>query len=96
MKNVNFVHEGLTGTDLDAMFGPFEEDELFIRFNDTNTQLASLMVKAGLFKSIGEARRNGWGGCVPEGLNCVRFGKRKLPIWMYKPKGSLNREDVYS
>jgi hypothetical protein len=42
--------------------------------------MAHLMAEAGLFKSVGDAKRNGWDKPVPPGYSQYRVGKRK--VWI--------------
>lgn len=44
--------------------------------------MAHLLHRAGLFKSTGEARRNGWARPIPPGYSQFTVGKRKSAIFV--------------
>jgi len=68
--------------DKDLFFGPLEGEE-FINIEEKDI-MAHLMVKAGIFISISDARRNGWDKFIPKGFTDIRVGKKKTRITIFK------------
>jgi len=83
MRNeMNFVHEDVPPEDKFLFMGPFDADDgPFLLFNDTHT-MAHIMHMAGCFKSVTQARKNGWDKPVPPGYQEIRFGKNRLMIYI--------------
>lgn len=78
----NFVHERVSEEDLENLLGPFEEkDGPLVKFDDSWT-MAHIMHSAGIFKSVTEARKNGWNMPVPKGFSHHVVTKRKINIWI--------------
>lgn len=78
----NFVSETVSDSDNEMLMGPFEEsDGPFIRFPSTWT-MAHVMHAAGIFKSISEARRNGWDKAIAPGFQHFVVTKRKINIYI--------------
>lgn len=71
IKTFNLVREDCA-SEAQMLF----EDEQVILFPTDMTRLDSLLVWLGVFKSLGEARRNGFSGDIPKG-------------WFEKPKGNI-------
>lgn len=68
--------------DKDLFFGPLDEEE-FINIEEKDI-MAHLMVKAGIFNSVSDARRNGWDKLIPKGFTDLRVGKKKIRITIFK------------
>lgn len=83
----NFVHVSFTAglpwslmDMLDLLFdGRPAQGFGFMTFGDS-VVMAHLMFHAGVFTSIGEARRNGWNIAVPPGYSHHVVGRRKLKL----------------
>lgn len=54
------------------------EDNVFTISEDEASDLSSFAVKLGLFKSVTQARKNGWSGIVDP--TDKRFEKRKIKV----------------
>jgi len=67
--------------DKDLFFGPLE-GEKFINIEEKDI-MAHLMTKAGIFKSVSDARRNGWDKPIPKGFTDLRIGKKKTRITIF-------------
>ena len=79
----NFIHKDSSEKDIDALFGPKEDHEVFVAIDD-NTRLETLIVDhIKKFKSLTQARKNGWGGDIPLGFKAWKIGKTRF--WTYKP-----------
>jgi len=74
---MNFISDTTTDEDKALFFGL---DENFVEI-ENGWIMAHLMVKAGIFKSVSQARKNGWNIPVPFGFNEFTVGKRKKQIW---------------
>jgi len=62
---------------VEEYFGPFEKSDIFIFFEDPYT-LANCVVEMGIFKSLTQARKNGWGGEIPRGYREWKIGKKRF------------------
>jgi len=67
----NFI-KNIDEKDKDIFFGPNEE---FIDIQ-LNWCMAHIMHNIGLFKSITQARKNGWDKPIPEGFTKMSVGKK--------------------
>lgn len=85
MSEFNFVHKNVTKNDVDLFMGPVEPDKdgPFITFDDTWI-MAHIMHAAGIFKSVGDARRNGWNKPIPHGFTREIVTKRKIHVFILK------------
>ena len=92
-----FAHAAVRMPDIDLFFQGFHPSHPFMQhsayrhmlagdvvwssFQPSET-MAHLVHRAGLFKSVGEARRNGWARPVPAGFTDLVIGKRKVKIFI--------------
>jgi hypothetical protein len=85
MQNVhefNFIAESVNDHDADMFMGPFEPtDGPVIRFPESWT-MAHIMQAAGIFKSVTEAKKNGWDKPIDRGFQHQVVTKRKIHIWI--------------
>ena len=44
--------------------------------------MAHIMHKAGVFPSVGIARKNGWNKPIPDGFSEFTVGKKKKKVWI--------------
>ena len=65
---------GVLPEDRDTFFGPLQPTDEFFELSD-NATWADALKTAGLFKSKTRARKNGWGGPIPDGFSHFDFGK---------------------
>lgn len=78
----NFIHERVTDADIELLMGPFDDaDGPIIKFND-DWIMAHIMHAAGIFKSVSEARKNGWNKPIPKGFSHLVVTKRKINLWI--------------
>ncbi len=73
----NFVHTHTTNRDLELIFEPFTQADILIVLEDNDT-LESALVRAKLFTSLTQARKNGHSGIIPIGYSERKFGKHRL------------------
>jgi len=82
-EEFNFVHESLKRDEswIDSIFGPLDpkEKEAIIFFDDSKI-MAHIIQQAGIFKSISEARKNGWNKPIPPGFTDLTLTKRKIRV----------------
>jgi hypothetical protein len=71
-------------SDKELFFGPLG-CETFISIEE-NDILAHLLYKAEIFKSVSEARKNGYNKEIPCGFSDFKIGKRKTRITIFKEK----------
>ena len=78
----NFVSETVSDADNESLMGPFEDDDgPFIRFPSFWT-MAHIMHASGIFKSVNEARKNGWNKPIQPGFQHLVVTKRKINIYI--------------
>lgn len=84
-NEMNFTGRHTTSSDISMIFGPLSNDDgPFVSLQDGWT-LAHVMHYAGLFASVGEAKKNGWSKPVPDGYSEFIVGKRKFKVFIWKP-----------
>lgn len=68
----------------------FDNDELMPLLESDKT-MAHLLVRLGKFKSVGEAKRNGWDKPVPFGWTEISIGKNqnKVHLFIWNPETTL-------
>ncbi len=80
----NFVHVNWFKTSftemLDLLFDGSPPGGYKFETFDDSAIMAHLVAKAGAFKSVGDARRNGWDKPIPEGYSDHTIGKRKIQV----------------
>jgi len=83
MNEFNFVQEDVDPKDVELIMGPIEPevDGPFVKFDSTWT-MAHIMNAAGIFKSVTEARKNGWNKPIPHGFQHLIVTKRKINIFV--------------
>lgn len=57
-----------------------KDDFIIIDRTDSTNKLGFYLKEFGIFKSIGDARRNNWDKEIPEGYECFTIGKLKHEI----------------
>ena len=73
-NELNFVHPSISDKDVE-LFG--FDDNVSIQ---EHWLMAHIMVEAGLFSSVSNARKNGWNIPIPKGFWQKKVGKRKVLI----------------
>ena len=73
-NELNFVHPSISDKDVE-LFG--FDDIVSIQ---EHWLMAHIMVEAGLFSSVSNARKNGWNIPIPKGFWQKKVGKRKVLI----------------
>ena len=84
MANEYNFFSSLRESDRDLFFGPLE-GEIFHDLPGSYL-MAHVLRDAGVFKSVGEARRCGWGKPIPFGFTDLRCGKNKTRITIFKER----------
>ena len=80
MKNeVNFLHPKVSDRDIE-LFG-FDGAKNCFHIED-NWLMAHVMHVAGIFSSVGIARKNGWNKPIPDGFSEFTIGKNKKKVWI--------------
>lgn len=74
-------HEG----DIPTLFGDIDGSNVGDVVFAESTDLASLMVELGVYKSKSEARRVGRKGPVPEGWSDAFKASKKVRMWIWNP-----------
>jgi hypothetical protein len=78
----NFVGPGVHEVDILLFMGPMSDDDgPFLRMPD-NWSLAHVMHHAGLFPSVGQAKKNGWDKPIEPGFSHFVVTKRKIAVWI--------------
>ena len=79
LNEVSFLHPKVSDKDIE-LFG-FTEAENCLHIED-NWLLAHVMHVAGLFPSVGIARKNGWNRPIPRGFSEFTVGKNRKKVWI--------------
>lgn len=74
----NFIFN-IEETDKKLFFGPLKEEDQFIKIEEHWT-MANILVHVGIFKSLTQARKNGFANDIPVGFSDKHFGKKKIRI----------------
>ena len=79
-QQFHFITENVTKKDIDLFFGPLDQptidEDVFVLFNSKKWIMAHLLHHVGIFKSITQARKNGWDKPIPKGFNFFNVGKK--------------------
>jgi hypothetical protein len=78
----HFINPQLTESDKDLFFGPLEGNEIFIPI-ESNWTMAHILVKAGVFPSLTQAKKQGIIQNIPAGWSHLIRGK------------GINRKDIF-
>jgi len=78
MNEINFINN-IKDNDKDLFFGPLKDEDVFIDIKP-NWTMANLLVSAGIFSSLSQARKNGFSNEIPFGFTDKRVGKLKKRI----------------
>lgn len=81
-ESMNFIDKDTSEEDKKLFFG---EDEKFEIIGE-NWIMAHIMFHAGIFKSISQARKNGWDKPIPNGFNEFIVGKKKHRVFTFIAK----------
>jgi hypothetical protein len=90
--NVIVSTDNLFWNDLEGFFGPLRDEDVFV-FVNPGTTWAHVLAKLGPFKSISDARKNGWNKPIEEGFtDTFKVGKahRKF-ITTFNPTDRLEK-----
>ena len=77
LNEANFLSPKVSDKDRD-LFG-FDDENIMI---EDHWLLAHVMHRAGVFSSVGIARKNGWNKPIPEGFSEFTVGKAKKKVWI--------------
>ena len=79
--DIDFIKEFTNEKDIDLFLGPIDSDQERVWFEDGDSiLLAHFMVRAGVFPSVSQARKNGWNKPIPKGFSQFIVGKNKALI----------------
>lgn len=81
MNEFGFVSVSATERDISLLLGDHSDTisgEIITIGNGWT--MAHIMVRAGVFSSVGDAKRNGWNTQIPEGFSHHVVGKRRINI----------------
>ena len=76
---MNFIAKNTSESDKEMFFG---SDESFTEI-ESHWIMAHVMHSAGIFKSISQAKKNGWNMPIPEGFNIFTVGKKRLQVFTF-------------
>lgn len=74
-----FVSPNVGDSDKELFFGPLDGTDEFIVIEPTWI-MAHVLHAAGIFKSVGQARKNGWNKPIEDGWTDIIVGKLKREI----------------
>jgi len=81
-QTANVVIGSPLAEDVESLFQP-EEDEVILWVPE-EFRWAHLLKHLGIFKSAGQARKNGWDKDIPEGWSEAVFKKQRKAIFVFK------------
>jgi hypothetical protein len=86
MAFMNFISIKAPMGDAEMMFGDEngKDTDPTALFDPANETMAHLMVQAGAFSSLTQARKNGWDKPIPDGWSEAKVGKHTR-IWIWNP-----------
>lgn len=77
----DFIKINTSEKDKNLFLGPIDEDQSTVEFEiNDKLRIAHFMAKAGIFPSVGQARKNGWDKPIPPGFSHFVVGKMKSKI----------------
>lgn len=79
---MNFIEKNTTESDKLLFFGSNESFE----FIEDHWTMAHIMHHAGFFKSISQAKKNGWNKPIPHGFNIFTVGKKRNQIFIFNER----------
>ena len=79
LNEVNFLHPKISDKDIE-FFGFTDAPNCF--HIEDNWIMAHVMHMAGVFPSVGIARKNGWNKPIPNGFSEFTVGKSKKKVWI--------------
>ena len=77
LNEVNFLSPKVSDKDRDS-FG-FDDENIMI---EDHWIMAHVMHMAGVFPSVGIARKQGWNKPIPDGFSEFTVGKAKKKVWI--------------
>ena len=77
LNEANFLSPKVSDKDR-GLFG-FDDENIMI---EDHWLLAHVMHMAGVFPSVGIARKNGWNKPIPDGFSEFTVGKAKKKVWI--------------
>lgn len=81
-QEIHFISIQTTLDDISSLLGPMTGDEKFDVIDAKDT-LAHIMFKSGVFRSVSDAKRNGWNRTIPYGYSeYIDIGKFKKRIYI--------------
>lgn len=82
-REITFVsRKNVRETDLPTL--GLDQDEIIMIAED-HWIMAHIMTLAGIFPSVGQARKNGWTKPIPDGFTMLTAGKLKHIICIWNP-----------
>jgi len=79
--DIDFIRKDISQKEIDLFLGPIDDEqdqETFIL--NEKLVIAHFMAIAGIFPSIGQARKNGWDKPIPPGFSQFVVGKKRSMI----------------
>ena len=72
----NFVDPNVPPAYAELLMGPYEDDDgITIHLTSEYRSMAHILAKIVFFKSVSEAKRNGWDKPIPQGFSKHTVGK---------------------
>ena len=78
---IMFIDPRISEADRNLFMGPFDDKDGPIFDIQPGWTMAHLMVSAGIFFSVKQAKNNGWDKPIPIGYDEFIVGKQKLKIF---------------
>lgn len=70
----------------------FKDEDVLLEILDSETSIAHLLARIGKFKSVKDAKRNGWDKPIPSGWSEFTIGKgiNRVDIYIWNPSCTLD------
>lgn len=70
----------------------FDKDDTLVSITDRDRTMAHLLERLGKFKSVAEAKRNGWDKPIPTGYHEFKIGKgaNQMNIILWNPTTTMS------
>lgn len=90
MNDFIFITENVSERDKQIFFGPIVSTDVIIILSKED-RMSHVLVKAGVFKSISQAKANGFNVPIPVGFSDGRYGKKQIRVSIFNLTEELEK-----
>lgn len=81
-NEIIFIHTDIGMSDVDLFMNSSPPETLIFQFFTDREILAHLLARSKIFKSVSEAKKNGWDKPIPIGFTHLVVTKKKFKIFI--------------